>query len=101
MTRKDYETFAGIIRGEVATAPTSHVVERAAVLHTLRVVMLSTADMFARDNGRFNRELFYTACGFTADGFALQEDCIPDDMPIYDGHASIYDCHLCGLAGGH
>jgi len=59
MTRRHYIAFAAIIAGEVAClAP--HERERR---ETLRRVMLSTADMFARDNGRFDRDRFYAACG--------------------------------------
>lgn len=101
MSRKDYRAIADVIAGEVATAPTTDDARRQATLRTLRNVMLSTADVMARDNARFNRARFYTACGFESDGSRVREELIPlttnDDAATYGD----YSCHHCGLPGGH
>lgn len=59
MTRKDYEKFATMLAGELALARCTDG-DRG---HRIRGVILSTADIFAQDNARFDRDRFYQACG--------------------------------------
>ncbi len=61
MSRKHYIAIAGVIAGEVAMArhQSSTLVE-----DVLRNLTRSVADVCAQDNGRFQRDRFYRACGF-------------------------------------
>lgn len=57
MTRKHYVAVAAILAGERALATTDE--QRRMTDNIAR----SIADVFKRDNGRFDRERFYAACG--------------------------------------
>lgn len=59
MTQRDYEAFAAIFAGDLATCGTDG--ERRKV----RGIILSVADYMAQDNPAFKRDLFYSACGLT------------------------------------
>lgn len=63
MTRKDYIKFAGLFAGEMALAQSAASQGDFARVTQVRNIVLSTADIFAQDNPRFDRERFYTACG--------------------------------------
>lgn len=60
MTRKDYEAFAAEYRILLINLPAD---ADGIASHTMMLVIGRTADIFARDNPRFNRPRFYTACG--------------------------------------
>lgn len=65
MSRKDYVRFAAMFAGEIALvsgSPKSH------SAHSVRGIILSSADIFAQDNPRFDRARFYVASGLTAEG---------------------------------
>lgn len=65
MTRKDYELFARMYRGRfkaLAERSESMPAYKAAARSTTAQLMKETADIFAGDNPRFNREKFYSAC---------------------------------------
>lgn len=64
-SQKDYQKMADILAGEIACYPNDIDVD---IRLAIRRVALSTADMFAQDNPRFNRARFYVACGLTEDG---------------------------------
>jgi hypothetical protein len=64
MSRKDYESAAEIIANSWKYARYETPVRKAAKEATLREVMEGLASMFGRDNGRFDRDKFKTACGF-------------------------------------
>ncbi len=66
MTRKDYVPFAAMFAGELACVNVKLESGRA---HTIRGIVLSSADIFAADNPRFDRVRFYVACGLTSDGY--------------------------------
>jgi hypothetical protein len=64
MTRKDYQAIAHAVHMrylESRNTARRKVVELAADI----------ADVFSADNERFNRALFYSACGFTAEDIEL------------------------------
>lgn len=63
MSRKDYEAAAAVIANGVKHAQDNTPVQRKAKLYALREVAGGLASMFARDNGRFDRDKFMTACG--------------------------------------
>lgn len=62
MSRKDYQKFAALFAGEMAVAASRYepILEE---IRTLQNLVMSTADIFAQDNPRFNREKFYDASG--------------------------------------
>lgn len=62
MSRKDYEALAAVIAGEVSCAT------NAEKRRTASNIARSMADVFARGNSRFKREIFYAACGLTETG---------------------------------
>ena len=57
MSRRHFEAVAAILAGERAMATTD--AERRSIDNIAR----SLADVFKRDNGRFDRDRFYSACG--------------------------------------
>jgi len=59
MNKKDYMKFAALFAGELAMARASRVKAR---IEQVQVIILSTADIFAYDNERFERQSFYAAC---------------------------------------
>lgn len=68
MSRKDYRAFAEIIAAERSMA--RHQLANGGndgevKLRTTRNIAFSMADVFARDNARFDRERFYEACGIS------------------------------------
>lgn len=65
MTKKNYETFARMLAGELALAKRKGTLKLGVVDAQMRIenVIRATADIFAKDNERFDRERFYTACG--------------------------------------
>lgn len=63
MSRKDYESLAAVINGERACAGGNK--DR---LRTASNIARSMADVFKRDNSRFDRERFYAACGLDSTG---------------------------------
>ncbi len=65
MTRKDYAAFAAIVRdtsGMLAPSPDDYQGSDARTRETLDCIMLRLADLFARDNPRFDRARFLAAC---------------------------------------
>lgn len=63
MTRKDYIKFAALFAGEMALARSATAVGHYDRPGVVRNIIFSTADIFAQDNPRFDRDKFYTACG--------------------------------------
>lgn len=61
MSRKDYRRFADLFAGEMAIA--DHMNNGSARLQ-IRHIIASTADIFAQDNPRFDRQRFYDASGY-------------------------------------
>lgn len=64
MTRKHYNEIANVISAEVALVAKlykSHI--KLSAQYTIRNIVLSLADVLARDNDRFDRKRFYDACG--------------------------------------
>lgn len=59
MTRKDYVKFAALFAGEVALSKQDGIVAEG----TIKSIIYSTADIFAQDNPRFDRQKFYAASG--------------------------------------
>ena len=59
MSKKDYVKFAKLFAGELALARVSGVKDR---IEQVQVIILSTADILAQDNSRFDRQRFYAAC---------------------------------------
>lgn len=59
MTKKDYVEFAKIVRMSKARTRYGHDVGGADTIHFFEAEL---ADLFARDNPRFNREQFLKAC---------------------------------------
>lgn len=57
MSRKHFVAVAAILAGERALATTA--AERRSIDNIARLL----ADVFKRDNGRFDRQRFYDACG--------------------------------------
>jgi hypothetical protein len=58
MSRKDYREFAEIISAEISVRR-----DTPAAVEAVKSIAYSMADVFKRDNSRFDRERFYTACG--------------------------------------
>lgn len=70
MTQKHFKAIAAIFAGDLACALSYDIDSpRRGEVHRVRGLILSMADYFLSVNERFNRGLFYTACGLTADGF--------------------------------
>lgn len=63
MSRKDYQAAAEIIANGVKYAQDETPVRRAAKLEAFREMAGGLSSMFGRDNGRFDRDKFMTACG--------------------------------------
>ncbi len=63
MTKQDYIRFSGMFAGELALRKRDW-----AKSMLVRGIILSTADIFAQDNPRFDRERFYVASGLTKEG---------------------------------
>lgn len=63
MTRKDYVKFAALFNGEMTLRQQDW-----AKRMLIRGMVLSTADIFAQDNPRFDRERFYVASGLSVNG---------------------------------
>lgn len=63
MTRKDYVKFAAMLAGEMAIAQDKVGTKREVAVDAVRCIILMTADIFAQDNPRFDRQRFYEACG--------------------------------------
>lgn len=61
MSRKHYTEVAEILAAEIAVNR-----DNMSVTLAIRNVALSLADMFKRDNGNFDRQRFYAACGIEA-----------------------------------
>lgn len=57
MSRKHYREVAAVLAGDLATCETDG--ERRKVAK----IACSLSDVFKRDNGNFDRQRFYTACG--------------------------------------
>ena len=79
MTKRDYIAVAAILRGDIESQTPKC---KLALQNTGR----SLADMFARDNHRFDRDRFYIAAGIknmTAEEYltalfqAIEDDCEP------------------------
>ena len=60
MTRKDYVAIARALNEQVSFVTTEN------ARYVLAAVMQHTADVFAADNPRFDRDRFMAACGFWA-----------------------------------
>lgn len=63
MSRKDYVAAAEVIAYEMRNISDMTSVRKTAAEQTLRSVANGLANMFAMDNGRFNRHTFALACG--------------------------------------
>lgn len=61
MTRKDYEQFAAMFR--VMLAEEQNTIPGPYVCPELMRACKGTADIFARDNARFDRTRYLKACG--------------------------------------
>lgn len=59
MSKKDYTKFAALFAGEISMARQMGL----SSVTTVKNIILSTADIFAQDNPRFDRERFYAASG--------------------------------------
>lgn len=68
MSKKDFEAFARLFAGELAVHK-----DNWSYLMVIRGIILSTADLFARANSRFDRETFYRASGLAKDGSLLSD----------------------------
>lgn len=55
MTRRDYEKFAAMFKQRRSLRESDGLI--------LLELIMATADIFEADNDRFNRQLFYDACG--------------------------------------
>jgi hypothetical protein len=65
MSKKDYVAAADLIASANKWATLHETpTRRKAKIETLLEVMDGLASMFAQDNGRFDRDMFATACGF-------------------------------------
>jgi hypothetical protein len=65
ITRTHHKDVAKLIRREVEATkdnPAPHVAEDQ-ILAKIDTIAEGLADLFAQDNPRFNRDLFYKACG--------------------------------------
>lgn len=58
MTRKHFEKFAALFAGELSVNR-----DNPSAVLAIRALIMSTADIFAQDNPRFDRERFYLAAG--------------------------------------
>ena len=67
MTRKHYQATADVIRGQLTHHP------RPNWNGAVATIARRMADLFANDNDRFRRDLFYAACGLNAEGFPIEE----------------------------
>jgi hypothetical protein len=65
MHTKNYQAFAKMFAGEMASARADEFKES---FRTRNIIRLA-ADLFAQDNERFDRATFYEACGIGKDGF--------------------------------
>ena len=63
MTRKDYVKFAGMLKDERIRLESEGLKALPKLVETLRIT-LKTADIFAADNERFDRDKFFDAVGF-------------------------------------
>ncbi len=64
MTRKDYVTFAKMLASNRPEKFAGDIGDGwAPEFFQWRNIVEETADVFARDNARFSRTRFYTACG--------------------------------------
>jgi len=63
MSRKDYEAAAEVIANAMKYADEKTPVRRTETVNTLREMASGLSSMFGRDNGRFDRDKFMTACG--------------------------------------
>jgi len=59
MTKKDYVKFAQLFAGELVLAYESKREDRRLAV---KAIMFSTADIFAHDSPKFDRQRFYAAC---------------------------------------
>lgn len=57
MSRKVFQQFAELFAGELALSQNHH------QAHTVRNIILSSADIFAQNNPNFSRGKFYQAAG--------------------------------------
>lgn len=64
MSRKDYVKFAELFAGQMALAKNrADDTLRSELCREVQNIVYSTADIFAQDNPRFNRQKFYAASG--------------------------------------
>jgi hypothetical protein len=63
MTRKDYEAVAGVLARQRKIGESFDPIARAQRDALLYVLTSTLADLFARDNPRFDRQKFYAATG--------------------------------------
>lgn len=65
MTKKDYTAFAGMMKGFTSSIrPKSGDEGDIVFACTVEEIAFDMADIFAKDNPRFDREKFLKACGF-------------------------------------
>lgn len=64
MSKKHYESVAGVIGHIVRLAQNESPVRRNAKLEAAKEMAEGMASMFAADNGRFDHRTFMAACGF-------------------------------------
>lgn len=63
MTRKDYELIAGALRSGFMTQPPSPMGSEVNIYDNYRIIVGSMANALEQDNPRFNKTIFYDACG--------------------------------------
>lgn len=63
MTKKDYELIAGALRSGFMTQPPSPMNSEVDIYDNYRIIVGSMANALEQDNPRFNKIIFYDACG--------------------------------------
>ena len=67
MTKKDFELFAELLSGykfNLMTADVYQYPEYSTPEELWATIVRDTADKFAAENPRFNRDRYYSACGY-------------------------------------
>jgi hypothetical protein len=63
MTKKDYELIAGALRSGFMAQPPSPMNSEVDIYDNYRIIVGSMANALEQDNPRFNKIIFYDACG--------------------------------------
>ena len=67
MTKKDYELIAGALRSGFMAQPPSPMGSEVNIYDNYRIIVGSMANALEQDNPRFNKTIFYDACGVSQD----------------------------------